>query len=114
VRIESDSALVDASGTITIELARVPAHEEWWVQVIAISCTSTVQTIFYAFRDEPELSRVIDKTERGNFNVAEEESARWIASGARILVAWYGASMVDSQGNPTRGECSMQIASRRI
>ena len=86
MRIEADSALVDASGTITIELARVPARETWLIRSIVIECTSTVQTTFTAYRNNPDPLNVIDKTERGNFNVADEASPKWLASGTLIVV----------------------------
>jgi hypothetical protein len=114
VRIEAASALVDTSGNITIELARVPAHEEWWIQSIAIRCSSILHSIFTAYRDQIEFSHVIDMTKRGNFNVADEASPKWLQSGSTIVVQWTGCSATDAVGNPTKGEVTMQIARRRV
>jgi hypothetical protein len=114
MRTLDGSGIVAPDGTITIELGPVPAREEWWVQSIAIRCSSTVQTTFAAYRDEVAFSRVLDMTQRGNFNVADEASPKWLASGSRIVVQWTGASATDAIGLPTRGDVAMQIARRRI
>jgi hypothetical protein len=114
VRIEGKSALVDTYGTITIEIDRVPAREEWWIQAIAVQCSSTSQTTFTAYRNQIDFLNVIDMTERGNFNVADEASPKWIGSGSTIVVQWTGCSATDSLGNPSKGEVTMQIAKRQI
>jgi len=114
VRIEDKSALVDADGTITIEVNRVPAHEEWWIQAIYVQCSSTSQCAFAAYRDEPEFGRVIAATNWGTFNTDDNGSEKWLQSGTRIVVQWTGCSATDSLGNPSKGEVTMQIAKRRV
>ena len=109
MRIESDSALVDAAGTITIELARVPARHTWLLDSIVISCTSTVQTTFTLYRNNVDPLNVIDMTEWGNFNVADEAHSKWLADGTLIVAQWIGASATDAKGIATRGNVSIQV-----
>jgi hypothetical protein len=111
VRIESDSALVDASGTITIELARVPARHTWLVDSIVILCTSTLSTSFALYRNNVDPLNVIDKTKpgQGNNNVADEASPKWLASGTLVVAQWEGVSATDASGNATRGIVSIQV-----
>ena len=109
MRIEADSALVDSSGTITIELARVPARHTWLLDSIVVICSSTVQTTFTLYRNNPDPLNVIDMTERGNFNVADEASPKWLADGTLLVAQWIGASALDADGNVTRGSVSVQI-----
>jgi hypothetical protein len=107
----SDSALVDASGTIIIELARVPARHTWLVDSIVILCTSTLPTSFSLYRNNVDPLNVIDKTKpgEGNDNVADEATPKWLASGTLIVAQWVGASATDVNGIATRGSVSLQV-----
>jgi hypothetical protein len=111
VRIESDSALVDASGTITIELARVPARHTWLLDAIVILCTSITPTSFALYRNVVDSLNVIDKTKpgQGNDNVADEAHSKWLADGTLIVAQWIGASQTDANGIATRGSVSIQL-----
>ena len=111
MRIESDSALVDSAGLITIELARVPARHTWLLDAIVILCTSTSPTSFALYRNNVDPLNVIDKTKpgQGNDNVADEASPKWIADGTLIVAQWTGASATDDKGVVTRGSVSIQV-----
>lgn len=107
------TALV-SGGQIVIEIDPVPAGLVWEIERVRIWCSSTLQTHFALYANDPtNPAKARTVTDIGNDNLAWENPPIRVNSNDRLIGVWEGCSATDSSGEPTRAYLAMQIAERR-
>ena len=86
----SDPADVD--GLISVEFDPVAPGLIWLIQRITIMCTSTTSTRAMVYAGDPTPTNLVDGTDRGNLDVADELSPILLESCTPLTVQWTGAS----------------------
>lgn len=87
--LSSDPA---AGGLATVEFDQVPDSELWMLERASVFCDSETPTTFAFYLDQVDPARVLDYTNSGNSDVADESQPIQIPAGSILIGQWAGAS----------------------
>lgn len=105
--------IVDSSGHIRISMDSVPSSREYLVERIRVWTSSTTETYFALYEETEDPGNVLDCSDTGNDDIGLEEPAIRVASGVSVIGLWTGASLTDSNGDPTRAVLTLQVREQR-
>lgn len=109
VKRVASSSPAGATGTIVIPVGG-PAGTQWWrVEQIAISCTSSTETAFFAYdRPAPWTGMVpCQATRVGNATVDDQATPITIMPGDQLTLVWTGCS----EGSVARARVQIAVFS---
>lgn len=86
------TAPAGASGTIGVTFDPVPPGYFWLLQRFTVLCTSSTKTRAMVYAGDPAAQNLLDGTEVGNLDIADEQSPILLDSNTALTVQWTGAS----------------------
>lgn len=86
---QSDPA---AGGVATLRGDQLANDELWLIDRAIIDCSSVFVTSLRLYEDAPDPSRLLDGSDRGNFDVAEYPSGLVVRPSSVLVAQWTGAS----------------------
>ena len=82
----------DGTGVMLVTFDPVPAGLLWLVQRVTVTTTSTTQTQAGVYAGDPTPANLVDGTNSGNLDVADQASPILVDSSVSLNVQWTGAS----------------------
>jgi hypothetical protein len=81
-----------AGGIADAVLTQVPQDELWLLDRVVVVCTSSSTTSAFLYLNTADDRNVLDGTQVGNFDVADQSSPIQLPGGSTLLCRWAGAS----------------------
>lgn len=81
-----------AGGTMSVLFDPVPLDTSWQLERVVVSSTSSLPTRAYLFTDLADPRHLLDGTNSGNFDVADNTTPVTVGAGLALLVVWLGAA----------------------
>ncbi len=82
-----------ATGSMVVQFPTVPDGEVWLVDRFVVSSTSTSATRARLYVDTADPSRLLDGSDAGNLDVADNSSPIQLLAGTALVIVWSGASL---------------------
>jgi hypothetical protein len=81
-----------AGGTCQAVLPAVPDGDLWLIERIVVTCTSSTATTAVVYVDQASASSIVEGTQSGNLDFADENQPIEVDGSRALLVVWSGAS----------------------
>ena len=81
-----------AGGTCSVAFDQVPDTDQWLIERMIVSCTSSTATRAVHYLDRATPDQVLEGTNSGNLDFANESSPLRIMGSRQLLTVWTGAS----------------------
>lgn len=81
----------DLSGVITAEFDPVPVGLLWLVQRVTVACSSSQPTAAGLYVGDPQPANLVDATQAGNLDTADESSPILVDSNVTLTCRWINA-----------------------
>ena len=82
-----------ASGIVTLTFPQVADGQLWLVERITVTSTSSTNTAAVVYAGDIDTVNVVDGTNSGNLDLADELSAILVDSTLALTIAWSGVSV---------------------
>jgi len=79
-------------GTATIELPQLDHDEQWLIDRLVVTCTSTTSTALRLYDSAVTLARLLDTTATGNLNTADYPAGLLVRPSSVLIAQWTNAS----------------------
>jgi hypothetical protein len=81
-----------ADGVATIEFPQLDPDEQWLIDRLVVTCTSTTATVLRLYDSVVTLGRLLDTTSSGNLNTADYPAGLLVRPASVLIAQWTGAS----------------------